>query len=62
MSDTVAEFERRDFWDEQSGRNPKFLFGKKASFEVFFMAIRSDHFQNDEKPYNKRIDVFLRQL
>jgi hypothetical protein len=42
--------------------------GKMATFYTNFAtkigrmaAIESDHFQNDSKPYNKRIDVFLRQ-
>jgi hypothetical protein len=33
---------------------------QKANFEVLFMAIKSDHFQNDAKPYDKRVYVFLR--
>jgi hypothetical protein len=32
---------------------------QKADFEVFSVAIKSDHFQNDAKPYSKRIDEFI---
>lgn len=33
---------------------------QKASFEIFLVAIKSNYFQNESKPYKKRIDVFLR--
>jgi hypothetical protein len=33
----------------------------EANLGVFFVATKSDHFQNDTKPYDKRSDVFLRQ-
>jgi len=41
--------------------------GKMATLYTNFatqiegMAIESDHFQTDSKPYNKRIDVFAKQ-
>jgi len=34
---------------------------QKANLEVFFVTTKSNHFENDAKPYNKRINVFLRQ-
>ncbi len=33
---------------------------QKANLGGFFVATKNDHFQNDAKPYDKRIDVFLR--
>ena len=33
---------------------------QKANFEVSFIAIKSDHFQNDAKPYEKRVIAFVR--